>query len=655
MPVITPYTGFSQNKLASNGFAYTYRGERIVNIDITPAQYSMENQIAVIYKKLVFKISFEDEPESEFDDLTPLNYQVNFNNFPHLNRLCFQYHYPDTEFTTPQAEDRSQDYLIITIPEYEEAVEAFVEWKKQEGYHCHIIADTGWTSPIIKETVIDFARQHPDFNALLLVGDTDVLPSNQIIDYSLPLPRYYSDLDYACLDHAGDYFPDVVYGRIPAKSVEEVNDVFTKIIQYETCAKKSVNGGFIPNVTQGVHIAPFKGTVTRETCRYVLTNEHVLLSLQDLGLTHTRVYFAAASANPQEYYDQSKMPDYLKRPAFAWDGTTSDIISAINKSPGYVLYRGHGDWNKWISPQLMISDCQTFTNKRWQPLVFSIACTTGQMNVDSFAKRLLAYSSTNGASGVLAASNVSYTWPNDELAEGVFQCLYPDSNILPSIAKPDKWCTVGDAIQFGLAYMMTKYTDKMNWVEHQYQVYHWFGDPTMRMFTKRPEFINNVGISYVLPYTNVYTQDEDVQVTCVYNSGKIISLRGSHTQFPSIGSEYIVITGLNKVPKKIYLSEGDDNQRSEVGSCLKSAFFANGELRLNYHLSKNDVPLGMQVISAAGTATVVSSTGAVMGSYSCPIGQSTVTIDCSAYPTGIYTVSFNLYGKNFGSATIVKR
>lgn len=666
VPEITYYSGYNTEPLVELASRYMYRGEEIMNISITPAKYSVASKNVRLYKKIRFKISFADAPESEAYS----SFNINFNNsnLDHFWNQC-QVLDPD-ETLLFQYTDISEDYLIITVPDYEPAAQTFVDWKKQEGYKCSIVSEENWTVEDVKDAVKSFASHHPNFAALLILGDVGDIPTCNVDApkvLNLSLKTYGSDLPYACLDGEDDNFPDILYGRIPATTVEEAEGAIKKIVEYESCYVKASLGWQKPTVQNSVHVAYFEAREndnTVEDREFIRTSETILAALSKLGGKCTRVYFASPDDNPTWYKDgRTQMPDEIKKPGFDWNGTASDIISAINgKRPGYVLYRGHGSWDGWGHPSFRINDLTSLTNKMWFPLVFSISCNTGQMYVSSFAKKFLTCSSTAGASGVLGASNVSYSGWNDDLAKAMFQSLYSKAEIHPAyqrIVGADEsydWCTVGDAIQSGLRYMKSLHANE-TWGlnDYQYKVFHWFGDPTMRMYTETPQFINNIGLSVSLASIDVFTVDKDVRITAIYRSGNVMTQIGPHANLPYTGCDYLVITGRNKVPKTLSLSDFTDNQRNaSIGSYLKSAILQNNELRVNYHFYDNDLPIYVDTTQASGTLTVTSLSGQLMGTYSCPFGKDNATFDCSSYPKGTYVVSLRFYNVDCGSATVIK-
>ena len=71
------------------------------------------------------------------------------------------------------------------------------------------------------------------------------------------------------------------------------------------------------------------------------------------------------------------MPDYLRKPAFAWDGNGFNITSAVNAGRFLVTHRDHGSATAWSSPGYPASQVSALTNGNRLPVVWSVNCLTG--------------------------------------------------------------------------------------------------------------------------------------------------------------------------------------------------------------------------------------------------------------------------------------
>ena len=96
-------------------------------------------------------------------------------------------------------------------------------------------------------------------------------------------------------------------------------------------------------------------TKTAETIRNRLTAD---------GMNVDRVYTKVPDPQiiPEQYHDGTPIPDYLKLPTFAWDGTGNDLINHYVDGRSLILHRDHGWKDGWSSPTLSNGDIPSLTN-----------------------------------------------------------------------------------------------------------------------------------------------------------------------------------------------------------------------------------------------------------------------------------------------------
>lgn len=64
-----------------------------------------------------------------------------------------------------------KDYLILSTPEFEEAVRRLADWKRTLGFGVHTRLRGDWTPERIKSAVKEVYRSAPSLYYLLIVGD----------------------------------------------------------------------------------------------------------------------------------------------------------------------------------------------------------------------------------------------------------------------------------------------------------------------------------------------------------------------------------------------------------------------------------------------------------------------------------------------------
>jgi hypothetical protein len=131
-----------------------------------------------------------------------------------------------------RAESANGAYLIITVPQYVDALEPLVDWKRRKGFEVRVAttAETGGSTAAIQAWIRDaYATWATPPEYLLIVGDVDDVPTWDMSDNP-------TDLPYALMD-ADDWLPDLFLGRMPVRSPYEAATLVAKTVAYERSAR----------------------------------------------------------------------------------------------------------------------------------------------------------------------------------------------------------------------------------------------------------------------------------------------------------------------------------------------------------------------------------------------------------------------------------
>jgi len=167
-----------------------------------------------------------------------------------------------------------------------------------------------------------------------------------------------------------------------------------------------------------------------------------------------------------------------------------------------VQHRDHGGVTGWDDPAFYISDLAGLANGEKTPIIMSINCLTGKFVSDCFAENLFARD--NGAVAVVAAVEVSYSYFNDYFCYGVYKSFNDQYTSPPyTYTEPGGNYMGGQALINGKLEMQAAapFNPYGNWemyAEDEWDLFHWFGDPTMDMRTDMPHSIT-VEAPYYLP------------------------------------------------------------------------------------------------------------------------------------------------------------
>lgn len=500
VPNISSYRGYYPSSIVSLNDIEVYRGNSIANVIIAPLKYNYETGVIRAYTKISYKLSFINNVNTLGDYLVQPN--VESENILLANatlNTSYQLDRNDQSILAPP----QRGYLILSKPKFESSIEKFVEWKKLLGFDVQAILNSSWTPDLIKSTIRNYYNQNSNLYYLLIVGDMEDVPAQR----SNLVYQHVTDYYYSCLDGENDITPDLLCGRIPVKTNEEANVVIDKIINYE---KHPVQDSLF--YKNGLHCAFFQDDSidTYEDRRFTLTSEEIRNSVMDEGINVLRVYTAKDSVNPlfwnNDYFSfGDSIPFELRRPNFTWSGDSIDINAAINSGTFYVLHRDHGGMSAWGNPSYTKDNINSLNNGNKLPVVFSINCYTGYFNhvmIDCFCEAFLK-KQNGGCVAIYGATNRSLSGYNDALSEGMFDAIWPSEKLRPTFPDvngtggitPTPLYELGQILNQGKTRMSETYgTINSDYNLYTKELFHCFGDPSMRMYTASPTPFTNVDI-----------------------------------------------------------------------------------------------------------------------------------------------------------------
>jgi len=422
------------------------RGLDVVILGITPFQYNPVTKELIVYKDIQIEVSFsggnghygENRLRSRWWDPVVEEQVLNASVLPQV----------DYNITHSQGGSRTPDYeyIIITLndPDFLAWADSIKTFRTLQGIKTGIVTidDLGGNTESNIETYIDDAYNNWDVppSAVLLLADYGT-GSNGITShlYSHPAgyPNYASDNKYADVD--GDDLPDVILARITANNAAQLQVMVSKFIDYERNPPTDVGFYDHPITALGWQTSRWF-QVCSEVVGGYLKNE--------LGKNRVRIN-AVYSGNPNSdpwstASNTSTVVNYFGPDGLGYipatpqelggfsGGTATDVINAINSGSFMLQHRDHGGYSGWGEPSFSSSSINSLTNvDNKLPFIFSINCQTGAFHRSSecFAEKFHRYSyngENSGALGIIAATEVSYSFVNDTYMWGVMDNLFPD-------------------------------------------------------------------------------------------------------------------------------------------------------------------------------------------------------------------------------------
>lgn len=660
IPAISNYNGFYPNKLIDIIGTQYFRNIEIATISISPFQYDKINHRIRANKEISFKIEFENKIspqsiENDIDEEGRLKFQLNTPNMSDSNGAGTVYTNPSGPTGEENNLQNSQyiikDYLIISVPEFKSAIDKLCEWKRMLGYSVFTEYRNDWTTENIKSAISEFASSHPNFTHLLFVGGSDRVPS---LSYYSPINGaiYYSDMGYACLNGINDIIPDVIYGRIPANSLEDITTIIDKSINYEK--NPLMNDSYYNNhLFAALFYDPIPENSTKNVReninQYTETCEIIRTKLSEKGYNTDFAYKlipANQSLIPTYWFNGNLIPEHLRMPTYNWSGCASNINNSINNGVSTILYRGHGNINSWWQ-MYGTSDINGLNNQDRTPIVFSLACKTGQIkNGTSFAETFLKIKG-GGCSAIIAATENSYTILNNYYAKGIYESIWPDNiNTSPTY-------------EIG-AVMQTAYNISGHFIDYDFyqrSIYHCYGDPSMRIYASKPKDVENVTVTRAK--TKISVSTETPMYISIYNPDTketVLTYGTKFNQFYAQDLDGNIDTDTQSLKVTVY--NNNYKPKTYVGLKLRPGIPFDPILSLdNCELYENEMlKVDFTLSEEIHSANIVISDiyGSQKISKQCSSTDSSTLIDVSSLNRGVYIISLEVNRCIIGSRRIIK-
>lgn len=521
----------------------TIRGVQVAQVGVMPFQYNPVTKELIVYSDIELQLDVEGgngtigDPRyrtPEWDQILE-DIILNHDALPEIDygeRL--RQHYANRE--------TGCEYLIIT-PDNEGFIalaDSIKQFRTEQGIPTEVFTVTqcGGNDPTAIRAFIRNAYNNWDMPpaAVLFLGDHSSDPTQGIVSYTMNnhpggdgYNPYISDHAYSVM--SSNHMPQIIIGRITGRDYDEMYHMIKKDLDYERqpptdpdfydhpvtamgfqlerwfqLCSEVVNGFF--EYELGKHPvrqnAIYQGTPGSRWSTYEYTN--TVLN-----------YFGPGGCNyiPQT---MSHLTD--------WSATGNTVNEAINSGAFLIQHRDHGAEEVWGEPSYSIGYIKRLTNENLT-YVMSNNCLTGRFNYNSpsgdgcFAEAF--HRHQYGALGLIAATQVSYSFVNDIYVWGAYDNMWPD--FMPTYGTQHETNFIRPA--FGNAagkffLRQSSWTDS-GVKEITYYLFHQHGDAYMNLNSEVPQALS-VEMLPVLPASSDhYTLKVDEGATiCLSANGQII-------------------------------------------------------------------------------------------------------------------------------------
>ena len=417
------------------------RGIDVVTLGITPFQYNPITKELKVYRDIKVNITYtggnghfgEDRLRNKWWDPILANSILNYNDLPKM----------DYSKNCSDSKDGEAEYVIITLDDAD-----FLSWAQEikdfrmkQGISTVIytIDEVGGNTTSAIQTWVDNAYNtwSTPPAAILLMADFST-GANGITSISYPHPysgTYITDNYYADVDN--DDMPDIIFARMTAQNETQLETMVTKFIEYESNPPTSVDFYNHPVTALGWQTERWFQICSEAVGGFwknELGKEPVRINAVYGGNPNSDPWSTATnSAAVISHFGPSGLAYIPATPAElgGWTGgNATAVTNAINDGCFMLQHRDHGGETGWGEPAYSNSNINSLTNTDLT-YVWSINCLTGRFDYGSecFAEKFHRHTSggnNSGCVGIMAASQVSYSFVNDTYVWGCYDNMWTD-------------------------------------------------------------------------------------------------------------------------------------------------------------------------------------------------------------------------------------
>jgi hypothetical protein len=382
------------------------------------------------------------------------------------------------------AAPQAPDTLVVCPDGFRATLQEWVDYRRGQGHQVAVLPPPATPSEL--QTAVRRAAKSGRLKCLVLIGDVPGTEDARAAGRNATIPTNYlpasvntrwgstptvaTDVPYADLD--GDGSPELMVGRIPADSADELRRVIRKVIRYE---RESADGAWQRRLDVVAGAGGF-GAVADALIE--AAGRQVFQQAVPAGyeMRHTSV----KAAGPKSNGLRETACKHLNEGSLAWiylgHGLPTEL-DRVSTSSGYL-------------PIMSVADVAQLHCQQCRPLAVLVACYTGAFDArqECLAEELAL--ADEGPIAVIAATRVTMPYGNTVLGYELLRSCFHDrptslgemlrlAQCRTLTAKPDdKFRPSLDSLAQGLSPPPADLSAERG--EHVL-MYHLFGDPLLRL------------------------------------------------------------------------------------------------------------------------------------------------------------------------------
>ncbi len=465
------YRGEVGHDLVALRGPFGIRDHRVVMLTLSPVTYYPDRGELEVVTRVQVTVRFKGGDISRTEGIKDRLASRHFDDFltGHALNLNLDsakaagWSYPD---------DGPVEFLIVTPPQFETALQPFVDWKTSCGFNVTVATTsvTGTTTTSIKSYITGLYNGPNPPVYVLMIGDS---PSPLVTFEVASGGNGGTDLPYVQMD--ADMYPDMMIARWPVDDETELINMRDKILFYEN--PTAANSAWL--------------------------NRALFLGGDDYA-SHGQTTHQTVMASFMEPAPNSADCEY-------WDGeatnyTTQQLISDLNTGRGWAVYSAHSGPTGWAGdPPLSSSDIANLANSNMYPIGHGHSCESNMWNdyADVFGE-VTVTQANRGFVSYWGGSNSTYWDEDDWLERGFFDSLF-DIDLAGTSHSFNRQYSNIAACYSGLTEVTLSGGDE----QYYWYLYNLNGDPTLDPFTKQPDGMTVSAPASVPPAAGSFTVSVD--------------------------------------------------------------------------------------------------------------------------------------------------
>jgi len=517
----------------------------VVIFSVTPFQYNPVSRQLFVTKHVEFELDFEGGSGVIGGDpryLSPAWEHIISDMVINADALP-QHDYQQFVKEALQRDADGCEYLIITPDnaDFIQLADSIRLFRNQQGVLTQVVTLDecgGNNGAAIHDYIMNaYNDWEIPVSAVLLLGDHNTDETQGIVSYTMNnhpggdgYNPYISDNKYG--DMNGDNLPDVAIGRITGRNFDELYHMINKDLQYERHPTTNPHFYDKPITAMGFQLERWFqlcSEIVNGFWEHGLGKHPVRLNAIYEGTPGSQWSTADNTNTIINHFGPNGLgyiPQTMSH-LTEWDANGNAVNAAINAGAFIIQHRDHGAEELWGEPGYSIGNVKRLVNPDLT-YVMSNNCLTGKFNYGGqdgcFAEAF--HRHQHGALGLIAATEVSYSFLNDVYVWGVYDNLWPE--FMPSYGCTHPHDFILPAYGNAAGKFFLSQSSWAGWSggkEITYYLFHHHGDVYMNLYTEMPQNLDVTMLPVVVEGAAEYnvTADEGSTI-CLTANGEIIGL-----------------------------------------------------------------------------------------------------------------------------------